>query len=270
MEMEGCELMELSIIVPCHNEEDNLELLVSRTESAMDSLDIYWEILLIDDGSTDKTWEVIKRLEKTSKHVRGVRHETNRGIPEGWRSGIVSAGGEYALTTDADLQYLPEDIPVLYKTLKDKEREGVHIVQGCRRKHSRINPLRLMLSKGFSLILNLIFRMRLEDIKSGFLVMRRNIFADVMEYEYNYTHFQHLVTIAASSKGYKIHQVPIKFDVRHKGESNITHPLLFSAGALRDLLPAISEFRPRHSTDKHPSAKPVRSPLSGRVEGNTD
>lgn len=235
--------IDISIIVPCRNEEENLDLLFSRTGAAFSDTGIRWEIILIDDGSTDDTWNKINELGEKSDNVRGVRHERNMGIPGGWKSGNASARGRYVLTTDADLQYRPEDFPKLYLALREKEADGIDIVQGKRDEHSGANLLRLTLSKGFSFMLNTLFGMKLKDIKSGFLVMKREIFADVLDYKSSFRHFQHLVTIAAFCKGYRIHQVPVLFDTRNAGASNISRPLAFSLDALRDLPAAFLEFR---------------------------
>ena len=235
--------LDLSIIVPCRNEEENLELLLSRTDAAFHDTGIHWEIILIDDGSTDGTWSKISELEEKLDNARGIKHEVNKGIPGGWKPGVTHARGRYVRTTDADLQYLPEDFPRLYQTLREKEARGVDIVQGKREEHSKANSLRLALSMGFSIMLNLLFGMNLKDIKSGFLVMKREIFIDVLDYKTPYRHFQHLVTISAFCKGYHILQVPVLFDERHAGESNISRPLAFSLDALRDLPAAFLEFR---------------------------
>ncbi|PYQ13041.1 MAG: hypothetical protein DMH00_05095, partial [Acidobacteria bacterium] len=117
----------LSVIVPCFNEEKNLPLLVNRTNRALGNAAIPGEVVLVNDGSRDGTGAVIDLLAKQFQNVRAVHHASNRGIVEGWRSGLAASSGEWVLTTDADLQYAPEDIPRLYEAMKTG---GWDLVQG--------------------------------------------------------------------------------------------------------------------------------------------
>ena len=238
-------ILELSIIVPCYNEEENIALLVERIERALtpfESGGSRYEIILVNDGSTDRTGERIEEAARESRHVVARHHERNAGIVGGWRTGLAAAKGRFVLTTDADLQYRPEDIPALYQTAVE---EGCDLVQGWRREHREGNRLRLVLSLGLSLLLNALFGMRLKDIKSGFILYRRETFEAILAYEGNYHHFQHFITIAAHAHGFTIRQIPIVFDKRNAGASFIQSPLRFSLRALHDIPIALWEFRLR-------------------------
>lgn len=232
--------VKLSIIVPCYNEEKNLVPLLKRLEDTLKKIGSLYEIILIDDGSQDNTKEVIKRLSKENKNIIPKFHEKNLGIVGAWKTGLQLSSGEYIVTIDADLQYRPEDIELLYKEMENGDFD---LVQGWRAFHVKQNYFRGFLSKYFSLLLNFLFSMNLNDIKSGFIIYKRACFDDILSYKYNYYYFQHFITISAYYKGYKIKQIPITFDKRYYGESFIKIPLLFSMKALLDLPKALIEFR---------------------------
>ena len=185
---------------------------------------------------------LIDQLSRQFQNVRSVHHPVNRGIVEGWRSGLTASRGDFVLTTDADLQYAPEDIPPLYREMV---AGGWDLVQGWRRDREEPNWLRDTLSVGLSRILQWIFSMDLHDVKSGFICYRREVFRDILDYKQKYFSFQSLITVAAHFKGYRIHQVPITFFRRHAGESFIQRPLIFSLRAAWDLPKAFYEYRIR-------------------------
>ncbi len=232
----------LSVVVPCFNEEKNLPVLVNRINQALGSAGIAGEIVLVNDGSRDGTGAVIDQLSRQFQNVRGVHHPVNRGIVEGWRSGLGASRGDLVLTTDADLQYAPEDVPALYREMIAGDWD---LVQGWRRDREEPDRIRDFLSVGLSRILQWIFSMDLQDVKSGFICYKKDVFRDILDYRQEYFSFQSLVTVAAHFKGYRIRQVPITFFRRHAGESFIKRPLIFSLRAATDLPKAFYEYRIR-------------------------
>lgn len=233
---------ELSVIVPCFNEEKNLPNLVERLGDAMRLGGIAAEIVLVDDCSRDKTAEVIRRLAIEHPGVKGVFHQVNQGIAGGWQSGLSAAQAPAVVIMDADLQYAPEDVPKLYRIW---QREKPDIVQGWRIAHNFRATYRYVLSLGFSFFLNKLFGTNLRDIKSGFLCTTKEVFADMLKTNYAYRFPQHFLVVNAAAKGYTIRQEPVLFWNREAGESFITSPLRFSIRSLRDLPYAFVEFRLR-------------------------
>jgi glycosyltransferase involved in cell wall biosynthesis len=232
----------LSVVVPCFNEQKNLPILVNRINQAMGSAGIPGEIILVNDGSTDATGALGDQIARQFQNVRVVHHAVNLGIVEGWRSGLAASKGDFVLTTDADLQYAPEDIPALYREMV---AGGCDLAQGWRRDREEPNWLRDALSLGLSRILQWVFSMDLQDVKSGFICYRRDVFRDILDYRMKYFSFQSLITVAAHFKGYRIRQVPITFFKRHAGESFIQRPLIFSLKAAGDIPKAFYEYRIR-------------------------
>lgn len=232
---------ELSIIVPCYNEEGNLRELVRRTREVLGLYRLPAEILLIDDRSRDGTRGLIEELAREHpSEVRGFCHDENRGIVGGWRTGLAAARAPHVVITDADLQYAPEDIPRLYHILR---REGGDVVQGWRIAHNFRDTYRYALSLGFSYLLNRLFGTRLRDIKSGFLCTRREVFAAMLETRFRYRQLQHFIVVNAVSKGFRVRQEPVLFWNRFAGESFIRSPFRFGVRSLADLPRAFWEFR---------------------------
>jgi glycosyltransferase involved in cell wall biosynthesis len=232
--------LRLSIIVPCFNEEANLGELVRRTRDVLALYRLPAEILLVDDKSRDGTRQVITALAQEHPEVKGLFHDENQGIVGGWRTGLAAASAPFVLITDADLQYAPEDIPRLYHILL---REGPDVVQGWRIAHNFKDTYRYLLSLGFSFVLNRLFGTRLHDIKSGFLVTRREVFKEMLETRYRYRFLQHFIVVNAVAKGYTVRQEPVLFWNRHAGRSFITSPFRFGLKSLGDLPRAAREFR---------------------------
>jgi len=261
--------LDLSVVVPCYNEEENLRELVGRTVRAAESEGIgRFEILLVDDGSTDTTGTVIDELAGDYPQVVPVRHPENCGIVAGWRSGFERSQGRVVLTTDADLQYAPEDIPTLFR---ECDSGSWDLVQGWRKNYREKSLLRKLLSYGFSGILRLLFFLPLHDVKSGFIAYRREVFEDILDYRFRYFSFQSLPTVAAHFKGYRIKQVPITFHQRFAGASSIERPIIFSIRSALDLPKALVEYRflkSRHKRRAKPDSGKSSDGTPGRAINN--
>jgi len=231
----------LTIFFPCYNEEGNLRELVNRIRDSLQSNGIRdYEVILIDDGSHDGTGRVIGELSDTYPWIIPVHHRENQGIPAGWRSGLRRSRGRIVLTTDADLQYAPEDIPALFQECTNGPWD---MVQGWRKNYTRKDRLRKMLSVGFSGMLRVIFSLQLHDVKSGFIAYRSEVFQDILDHRFRYFSFQSLPTVAGHFKGYRIKQLPITFHQRRTGKSSIVSPFVFSFRSALDLPKALLEYR---------------------------
>jgi phenylacetate-CoA ligase len=231
---------ELSIIAPCFNEEKALPMLAARVAAARAALGGAIELVLVDDGSRDDTWLVIQRLRETHDFITPARHVGNRGIVAAWRTGLAASRGRYVATIDADLQYRPEDLPRLRASL---DGAGADLAQGARVQEVGRSRVRRLMTAGLSHLLNVLFGMQLHDNKSGFLLGRREVFADIFATRFAYRGFQHFVAVAAHAKGYRIVQTPIVFDPRVAGESFISRPWRFALRVVADLPWAIWEYR---------------------------
>ncbi len=233
--------MELSVIIPCYNEEGNIDILVERILAVFRNSRIMGEIILVNDGSTDGTQDKIDTVRQRFENVTGCTHEVNRGIPAAWQTGLDAAAGEYVVITDADLQYAPEDIIKLRsKLMSDPE---IDMVQGWRRGSETYDFFRIFASIGLAKLLRKCFAVNLHDPKSGFFITKRNIFAEIIKHRMNYFYFQTFIVISACTRGYRVEEVPVIFYSRHAGESFIKIPLVSIGKVLLDIPKAILEYR---------------------------
>jgi phenylacetate-CoA ligase len=230
--------VELSVVAPCLNEEANLPLLVERLTRTFEAHRIAGEIVLVDDGSTDGTGPLADRMAAADPRVVAVHHPTNRGIPAGWQSGLAHARGRYVCTIDADLQYQPEDVARLLDAMHAGD---VDLVQG--RRLTVVRDHRYYMSRGLDLLLKLAFRMPEHDVKSGFILYKREVLEDILRDVGRFHHFQHMLTVVAKARGYRIRQIETRFEERHAGQSFIGRfPARMLAQTLADIVHALAAY----------------------------
>lgn len=236
--------MELSVCAPCYNEAENIPELVDRIQAVLSNKKIEGEIVLVNDASTDNTTQVVDEIAKHYSNIIYLEHQTNKGIAEAWKTALKNATGSYVCLIDADLQYLPEDIYRLYREIKFS---NVDLVQGWRSHIGRHKGIRYYMSVILNFILNALYGMKQKDNKSGFVLCKREVLSDILNYRYNYHYFQTFITIAAKSKGYSIREVETLFEKRILGHSFMSEvPIGVSLRVLMDNVKGFFEFRVFH------------------------
>jgi glycosyltransferase involved in cell wall biosynthesis len=123
--------MDLSIVVPVFNEEESLPELTSWIEKVCTNSKISFELIYIDDGSSDSSWKIIDRLSRDKKYVKGLRFRRNYGKAAALHTGFLEAAGDVVITMDSDLQDSPDEIPELVRMIKE---EGFDLVSGWKKK----------------------------------------------------------------------------------------------------------------------------------------
>lgn len=223
----------LSVIAPCLNEELNVPTLVARMMATFDRMPIACELVLVDDGSTDGTWAAIESaMASEPRRVRGVRHERNRGIVGGWKSGLAAATSDLVCLIDSDLQNRPEDVLALYDAF---EAERADVAQGVR--HPAGSRRRVLFSRVLNHMLNVAFGMNLRDNKSGFVLCRREVLLDALTDADGYRYFQSFLGVALAARGYKFAQVETRFEPRVAGESFLSaFPVVVSLRIVGELV----------------------------------
>lgn len=233
---------DISVIVPCYNEELNIAPMVAALRDMFQVCNCDGEMIFIDDGSTDQTREKIMQQHDLQSNLIPVFHDDNRGIVAAWQSGFDVSTGEYIVTIDADLQYDPLDICRMYTAIHNSPPETA-IIQGWRKKYHDASFLRKAMSRGLNLFLNILFSTSFHDIKSGFILYRRPAFADILQDKDFFKTFQHFMIICAQRRGYVIKEIPVMFSPRTHGVSFITNPFAFSLTVLQDLPRALREYK---------------------------
>ncbi|MCM1291231.1 MAG: glycosyltransferase family 2 protein [Prevotella sp.] len=128
--------LDISVVVPLYNEAESLPELASWIERVMNSNNFHYEIIFVNDGSTDESWEVIKKLAKKNESVHGISFSRNYGKSPALNTGFAVAQGDVVITMDADLQDSPDEIPELYRMITE---DGYDLVSGWKKK--RYDPL---------------------------------------------------------------------------------------------------------------------------------
>ena len=119
--------MDISVIIPLFNEEESLPELYAWIERVMKANGFSFEVIFVNDGSTDHSWQVIQRLGSESEHVKGIKFRRNYGKSPALYCGFKQAQGDVVITMDADLQDSPDEIPALYKMIVE---DGYDLVSG--------------------------------------------------------------------------------------------------------------------------------------------
>ncbi|MGE0129232.1 MAG: glycosyltransferase family 2 protein [Blastocatellales bacterium] len=151
-------LLRLSIIVPCFNEEENLPPLIEAVFKALSSDPRFVELILVDDGSSDHTSEIVRGMSAYEPRLRLVAHARNRGLGTAIRTGLEAATGDYVLYTDADLPFDFGQIPRLLTQAHDDQ-----VVIGYRSNRGE-GVRRWLLSKGYNLLCRAVFGLRVRDV----------------------------------------------------------------------------------------------------------
>ena len=189
---------EISLVVPCFNEELNIPELTERVQRTFETGKLNGELILVDDGSRDGTARAIRELMRDRPGwVVGKFHPQNKGMAAAWRTGVDAARAPVVAVIDADLQYRPEDVLRLLRTLREY---SVDVVQGWRSAVGREKGKRYYLSRGFNSLLNGAFGMKLQDNKSGFVCCAKEVMQDLLTYKGSYYYWQSFIMVAAHAK----------------------------------------------------------------------
>ncbi len=155
--------MDISVIIPLYNEEESLAELTDWIKKVMDSGDYSYEIIFIDDGSSDNSWKIVEELAAGNQSVKGVKFRRNYGKSAALNMGFESARGNVVITMDADLQDSPDEIPDLYRMIKD---DGYDMVSGWKKK--RHDPIgKRFPSKFFNWTTRRLSGIKLHDFNCG-------------------------------------------------------------------------------------------------------
>ena len=155
--------MDLSVVVPAYNEAESLPELAEWIDRVCTGSSIDYEIIIIDDGSSDNTWDVVKRLSAGNARIRGVRFRRNYGKAAALQTGFGASSGDVVITMDADLQDSPDEIPELVRMIRE---EGFHIVSGWKKK--RYDPfIKRTTSKLYNFTARKFSGIKLHDFNCG-------------------------------------------------------------------------------------------------------
>ena len=170
--------MDISVVIPLFNEEESLSELADLIDGIMARNSLSYEIIMVDDGSTDRSWEVIKRLAGGNSSVKAIRFRRNYGKSAALYSGFRLSEGDVIITMDADLQDDPDEIPSLYRMIKT---EGFDLVSGWKKK--RYDPLsKRVPSRFFNFTARFVTGIKLHDFNCGLKAYRKEVVKNIEVY----------------------------------------------------------------------------------------
>jgi glycosyltransferase involved in cell wall biosynthesis len=202
---------EISIIVPFYNEEENVEELHERLTKVMAGLKRSYELIFVDDGSTDRTPELLQKIFKKDRRVQVIRMKKNFGQTAGLQAGFDYAEGDIIISMDGDLQHDPAEIPMFL----DKLAEGYDIVSGWRKRRVDNPVLRKFPSWVANRMMKWLSGVDIHDFGTTFKAYRRSALKNLRLYG----ELHRFIPALISRQGVKIVEVPISNIVRLRGKS---------------------------------------------------
>ncbi len=202
--------MSLSVVIPVYNEEENIPVLYERLKKVLESLGEEYEIIFVDDGSSDRTLDILESIQKSDRHVVVLSLRRNFGQTAAFAAGFDFARGDVIITMDADLQNQPEDIPRLLELIKDYD-----LVSGWRKERKDPFFSRRLPSMIANWLISKVTGVRLHDYGCSLKAYRRDIVKNLRLYG----EMHRFIPAVASWYGVRIAEVPVRHAPRFKGRS---------------------------------------------------
>src|SRR5258706_1378665 len=202
----------LSVMMPIFNEERTVETILGH---ALERPEV-GEVIAVDDGSTDRSWEILTRVAAGDKRIRAFRQEANQGKGAALRRAISELRMPFAVVQDADLEYDPRDYPVLLRPLLEDRADLVYGVRGFAGQ-TAFSFWFVMGNKVVALATNLLFDCYISDMETGFKVLRSDLWRR-LNLQGNRFDIEPDITARALRLGYHIHEVPIRYYARSRAE----------------------------------------------------
>ena len=210
---------QVSLIIPAYNEDGNLLTLYSRLAEILSSLDAMWEVIFVDDGSTDNTWNQILSLHEDNKSVKGIRLSRNFGHQYALLAGLSHSVGDAVISMDADLQHPPDLIPQLISEWE----KGNMIVNTIRIDSDDLSLFKKIASRVFYKLFGLLSGVRIESGMADFRLLDRKIVDNILQFREESFFLRGLIQWV----GYKNSTIKYKSLNRQSGSSKYTLKKMF-------------------------------------------
>ncbi len=208
-------MLDISVVIPLYNEDESLPELYAWIERVMLEHKFSFEVIFVNDGSTDRSWDVIKELSEKSEHVRGIKFRRNYGKSPALYCGFKAAQGDVVITMDADLQDSPDEIPELYRMIKE---DGNDLVSGYKQNRKEGDPLsKTIPTKLFNATARKVSGIKnLHDFNCGLKAYRHEVVKNIEVYGEMHRYMPYL----AKNAGFdKIAEKPVHHQARKFGKS---------------------------------------------------
>ncbi len=203
--------MDISVVIPLLNEEESLKELHDWIAKVMQSNQFLYEIIFIDDGSTDTSWQVIETLSQQNTSVKGIKFQKNYGKSQALNAGFKTVKGDVVITMDADLQDSPDEIPDLYKLIAN---DGFDLISGWKKKRYDSKIRKNLPSKLFNLAARKTSGLHLHDFNCGLKAYKNEVVKNVDVYG----EMHRYIPVLAKNQGYnKIDEKIVQHQARKYG-----------------------------------------------------
>ena len=203
--------MNISIVIPLLNEEESLQELHHWIATVMQSNDFFYELIFIDDGSTDGSWEIIENLSRKNPAVKAIRFQKNYGKSQALHAGFEMAQGDVVITMDADLQDSPDEIPDLYNMIME---DGFDLVSGWKKKRYDSVLSKNLPSKLFNYAARKTSGVKLHDFNCGLKAYKKRV---VKSIEVTGEMHRYIPVLAKNAGFKKISEKPVQHQARKYG-----------------------------------------------------
>lgn len=228
----------LSVVIPMFNEEPYVRRAVAAARRALSSLDGEWEIVLVDDASTDRTGAIADELAAEDARVRALHNPRNRTLGGALREGLAAARGAVVLYTDADLPADLEQLPRALRLLDDQEAE---LLAGYRFDRTGEGVRRALLARAYNLVLRVLFGLRVRDVNFAFKLVRRSLL-DRIRLRSEGSFIDAELLLRARRAGARVIQMGMDYFPRGRGASTLSSPRVVF-GILREMAASWRELR---------------------------
>ncbi len=202
--------MKLSIVIPAYNENESLPELIDRIHQVVEPIADEYEIIVVDDGSMDGTFDTLKKLKSTYPHLKAIRFRRNYGKSAALAEGFERASGDIVITMDADLQDDPAEIPNLVKKIE----EGYDLVSGWKKR--RHDPLsKTIPSRIFNFVTAKLTGIPLHDFNCGLKAYRNEVIKSIEVYG----ELHRFLPVLAVWQGFRVTEIPVKHHPRKYGKT---------------------------------------------------
>lgn len=203
--------MDISVVVPLFNEEESLPELADWIKKVMDENNFSYEVVMVDDGSKDDSWQVVENLQKGNPNIKGIKFRRNYGKAAALYCGFDMVQGDVVITMDADLQDSPDEIPELYRMIKE---EGFDLVSGWKKKRKDPVLTKNLPSKLYNWTVRRMSGIKLHDMNCGLKAYRKKVVKSIEVYG----EMHRYIPVLAKWAGYgKIGEKVVKHQERKYG-----------------------------------------------------
>lgn len=205
--------MDISVVIPLYNEADSLNELFEWIKKVMNKNSYSYEVIFVNDGSTDNSWDIIKKLRENNPDVKGLKFRRNYGKSPALYCGFNKAEGNVVITMDADLQDSPEEIPELYKMITEEKYD---LVSGWKKKRHDGKFTKNLPSKLYNATSRAITGIKLHDMNCGLKAYRKDVIKNIEVYG----EMHRYIPFLAKNAGFnRIGEKVVKHQKRKYGET---------------------------------------------------